>query len=186
MNPRWTLDGLTGEPVLVVTKDADEPERHERLPPDVAARLVRSWLLAPEARGALQDMVWTVRGGLCFSTPPSSDAEIAVEIDLVRAFDVGDLVLLRIADVEGTGGPKPKRPSTIPPIQPVKKTWIEVELLDEDGKPVATDLLLTLPDGTKKTLPIEGFVRIDNIDPGTCDIQFPKIDAREWKRSQGR
>ncbi len=185
--PRWTLEGLAGERVLVVTKHADEPGRHVRLPPEIANRLIRSWLLEPSARGALLDMYATIRGALALSFPPSSEAEGLVELDLTRAFESGALVLLAIAEVAGSPGAQPViPPKTDPPKRPTQKSWIEIEMVDEDGAPVETDLLLTLPDGTKRTIPFRGFVRVDDIDPGTCDIEFPKIDAREWQRSQGR
>lgn len=185
--PLWSLEGATGERVLVVTAGSAVPERHVRLPAEVACRLVRAWLLDPSARGALLDMHATVRGQLALSTPPSVEADSLLEVDLCRAFDVGDLVLVRVADVDPGTGPRPGvTPGSDPPQPLPKRSWIEIELVDEDGAPVATDLLLTLPDGTKRTIPFRGLVRIDDIDPGTCDIEFPKLDAREWRRTEAR
>jgi type VI secretion system secreted protein VgrG len=59
-----------------------------------------------------------------------------------------------------------------------EKTFIEVEVVDEDGKPLSDEeYLLVLPDGSKKTgkLDASGKLRFENIDPGECQISFPKL-----------
>ncbi|MEW5979686.1 MAG: type VI secretion system tip protein TssI/VgrG [Acidobacteriota bacterium] len=66
-----------------------------------------------------------------------------------------------------------------------KKSWIEIELVDDQGKPVPGEKYrVTLPDGTtidEGTLDDKGFARIDGIDPGTCKITFPNLDKDAWK-----
>ena len=70
--------------------------------------------------------------------------------------------------------------------EPKVKTWIEIVLLDQDGRPVGREpYQLTLPDGATRSgnLDDNGFVRVEGIVPGSCDVSFPKIDAREWWRA---
>jgi len=66
-------------------------------------------------------------------------------------------------------------------------TWIEVQLVDNVGNGVAGEpYAVTLPDGTtvaEGTLNEKGLVRIDGIDPGTCQITFPALDGRSWDRT---
>jgi type VI secretion system secreted protein VgrG len=66
-----------------------------------------------------------------------------------------------------------------------KKSWIEIELLDDEGKPVPGETYrVTLPDGTtvaEGTLDEKGFARVGNIDPGTCKVTFPKLHKDAWK-----
>jgi len=67
-----------------------------------------------------------------------------------------------------------------------KKTWVEVELLDYNCRPVkGAKVEITLPDGstTRAVLSSEGTLKVNGIDPGACTVTFPDIDGREWKRS---
>jgi len=66
-----------------------------------------------------------------------------------------------------------------------KKHWIEIRLADEEGKPVPGEpYRITLPDGSTVadgTLDDKGFARVDNIDPGACEVTFPNRDKEAWK-----
>jgi len=80
----------------------------------------------------------------------------------------------------------PKKPPKISESSDTKvKTWIAIRLLDEDGKPVPdVAYSVTLPDGSIMTgsLDDQGCARFDEIDPGQCQVSFPEIHAKEWKR----
>src|SRR5262245_6525821 len=66
-----------------------------------------------------------------------------------------------------------------------KKSWIEIEMVDEQDKPVSGEKYrITLPDGTtidEGTLDEKGCARIENIDPGSCKITFPNLDQDAWE-----
>lgn len=65
------------------------------------------------------------------------------------------------------------------------KSWIEIELVDDDDSPVPYEPYeLRLPDGTilNARLDGNGFARYSNIDPGNCLICFPKRDHADWHR----
>ena len=67
-----------------------------------------------------------------------------------------------------------------------KKAWIEIQLVDEDGKPVAGEpYKVTLPDGTVAdgTLDNKGSARIEHIDPGSCKVTFPNMDQESWEKA---
>lgn len=58
------------------------------------------------------------------------------------------------------------------------KDWIEVELFDDKGRPVAdTDYILRLPDGTEKRGRLDGSgkARVDDVPPGKFRIVFPEL-----------
>jgi type VI secretion system secreted protein VgrG len=67
-----------------------------------------------------------------------------------------------------------------------KTSWVEIELRDEDGAPVAGEAYqITLPDGkvlATGTLDEKGFARVDGIDPGKCKVTFPNMDGRTWSK----
>jgi hypothetical protein len=66
-----------------------------------------------------------------------------------------------------------------------EKTWIEIELVDENDEPVPGEKYrITLPDGrvAEGTLDTNGSARVSGIDPGTCQITFPDLDKEAWER----
>ena len=67
-----------------------------------------------------------------------------------------------------------------------EKSWIEIELVDEEDNPVPGEKYkVTLPDGSvaQGTLDENGFVHIGGIDPGTCQITFPDLDKDAWEKA---
>jgi Rhs element Vgr protein len=71
-------------------------------------------------------------------------------------------------------------------IEEKKLSWVEIELVDEEGGPVSSEkYVIELPDGTKKEgmLDSEGRARVEGIDPGTCNVSFPDRDPKDWKKS---
>jgi hypothetical protein len=67
-----------------------------------------------------------------------------------------------------------------------KKSWIEIELIDEDDEPVPGERYqIELPDGSvaRGTLDQNGFARVDGIDPGTCKVTFPELDKEAWEKA---
>ena len=63
------------------------------------------------------------------------------------------------------------------------RTWIEVQLVGEDGKPIAGETCaIMLPGGriVTRTTGQDGVVRLEGIAPGTCRISFPRLDHDLW------
>jgi hypothetical protein len=59
---------------------------------------------------------------------------------------------------------------------------MEIEILDDEGKPVANArYAVRLPDKSMRrgSLDARGLARFDDIDPGSCEVSFPEIDIRE-------
>jgi type VI secretion system secreted protein VgrG len=71
-----------------------------------------------------------------------------------------------------------------PPAEEEDRTWIEIEMVDDTGQPVAGERYrVTLPDGSVRegTLDQNGFAHIGGIEPGTCEITFPELDEDMWE-----
>ncbi len=66
-----------------------------------------------------------------------------------------------------------------------KISWIEIEMVDEEGKPVpGMPYRITLPDGATVaggTTDENGFARVDFIEPGNCKVTFPTLDQEAWE-----
>ena len=79
---------------------------------------------------------------------------------------------IQLSATQGTGGDKLRPPS-----------WIEVQLVGEDGAPVPNETYaITLPGGkvVSGALDREGKVRVEPIPPGNCKVSFPKLDQDAW------
>lgn len=183
--PSWILRGLGGEPLLVQTFDAPRDPAWEVLDPMFVLGYLERWLEDPASRALLLDIHATLFGALDATTWALGEERRWLRPELRLAFERLDLIVL----IErGLSSGPPRRPTPIPPSPkpgpPQKeKTFIEIVLLDQDGKPVAGErFVITLPDGAKVNgnLDAKGFKRVDGIDPGTCDVEFPDIDGREW------
>lgn len=70
-------------------------------------------------------------------------------------------------------------PESAPPPVDVEKTWIRVQLVGEDRKPLANEKCkITLPDGSTVdgTTNADGALEFSSINEGVCDVVFPDID----------
>jgi uncharacterized Zn-binding protein involved in type VI secretion len=60
-------------------------------------------------------------------------------------------------------------------------TWVAVEAIDQNGNPLANEPCeVMLPNGEvrKDKLNAQGKLRIDDIEPGSCQVVFPKLQER--------
>ncbi len=65
-------------------------------------------------------------------------------------------------------------------------TWVGLELKDKDGKPVPNESYeVKLADGSIRSgkLDKDGKARLAGVKPGSCEVRFPKIDKKEWKKA---
>jgi hypothetical protein len=69
-----------------------------------------------------------------------------------------------------------------PPQEPPKH-WIEVELVSDDGRPLAgRRYRLELPDGSVRegVFDDKGLLREEGVDPGSCSLTLPTESEDEW------
>ena len=67
-----------------------------------------------------------------------------------------------------------------------KKTWIAIELVDDQDLPVPGEpYRVELPDGSvaEGTLDAKGKAKIEGIPAGSCKVTFPKMDGRSWAKA---
>lgn len=105
-----------------------------------------------------------------------------------------------LADVAGSGeaskgesqnqsgkadNPPPHKPPETEEEKERKTSWIEIELVGEDDKPIPGERFeIILPDGTMAsgTLNEKGMARVEGIEQGTCKIRFPELDKEAWEK----
>jgi hypothetical protein len=130
----------------------------------------------------------TPRAATILSTRPRRDLDDVVH--LVQG-NVLALLELRVPHPIRSGGRERPEPGPLPPpVPPVPpgptRSWIEIELVDQDSQPVPGErYVVKLPDGTLREgrLNDRGFAREDGFDPGMCSVGFPGLAPQEWKRA---
>ena len=130
------------------------------------------------------------------AAPAASDADVAAE--LARRIVAEGLQVVRCGEemlgaaAASTVSSQEAAAST--PLQdeeaaaaeetPAEEThWIEIELLDDAGKPVANELyVVELPDGSaiQGRTGSDGRARVDGVDPGTAKVSFPDLDKASY------
>ena len=118
---------------------------------------------------------------------PPAEPDVAQDADQADPGQVEQVKAGQRESKSGKYGSSPAKPYKPPETQEEaeqKKSWIEIEMVDEDDKPVPGETYrITLPDDSvaEGTLDGEGCARIDGIDPGTCKVTFPKLDQEAWE-----
>lgn len=130
----------------------------------------------------------TPRSGTACNAVSPITPNIAYEADNADPGEVARVKAEQFQQEKGKYGTTPVQPHkrAEAETQEDKPSWIEIELIDDDDQPVPGEPYeVTLPDGSLAagTLDQNGFARIDGIDPGSCQITFPKLDVDAWNRA---
>ncbi len=110
--------------------------------------------------------------------------EAAADADVANPGEAAKLKAKQIEKKEGKYGSEQVKPHKSTEEDIEEKSWIEIELVDEEDEPVPGEKYkITLPDASvaKGTLDNKGFARIEGIEPGTCQITFPNLDKDAWE-----
>ncbi len=169
-------------------QDGDTPVR-----PVLAASWLRSWLVNLEHRAEVIEAYSWLSTGAPRARGWLDERELNafVRPAIERALETGELVLVERAP-RGQWKPavfvvpaEPKGPA--PKEEPKStKTWVEFEVLDENGDALADEKWeAQLPDGTKKNGKTDsrGLARFDDIDPGLVQFRLVERDGDTWKSS---
>ena len=103
----------------------------------------------------------------------------------------GDVRLDGTPEVLINQGPQSLPPAAVSPfveevlpvVLPKPKTWIEIVLKDDRGRPSAGERYqIRLPDGTTQhgLLDGHGKARVEGIEPGSAQVSFPDTDGDDW------
>lgn len=185
----WEIQELSGKFLIYRWRPLTAEEKvHEYVP---TAQVIGHWLEDLRSRRAALEMYEFASGDALRGSLGIDPSRVVKQIE--DAFQRRSLVCLRIHRQSGSGnrkkdeeGPKAVAPPTKQAPQRAGKPrdWIAIELVDEKGKPIPNERFrIELPDGsyTEGKLDGAGQARLNDIDPGTCQVTFPDIDGKEWK-----
>ena len=148
--------------------------------------LLRRLAAEPENRPQLRRFLTETESGL--PVDRLDDAAVLAQTERAllggRASLVEGPELPRLVGIDGDVADETPPPTSARAAQ-AALTWIEIKLIGEDDKPIPGEAYrVELVDGSVQEgrLDAEGFVRIDQIDPGTCTVTFPALDEEAWKR----
>ena len=125
-------------------------------------------------------------------SPGSASAPTAPTVALAAdAADPGEVEKIKAEQRKtqtGKYGKTPGKPHQPPQSEEEKekqkkKSWIEIKLLDVEGKPVPGEpYRVVLPDQSiaEGSLDQDGFTRIEGFESGNCQVSFPRRDKRSW------
>ena len=191
MRREWRVREPDRDILIVSRLDASPEERRKALVPAQSALRVSQWFsdwLGAGAlnRGRVVDLLGIVNQP---HAAPWDLPNVWIQKQLGAAFETGRLLAIPVALPVASGfsktlaAPAEAEPPPPPP-GPDELTWVEIELVDLDGKPVpGRKYKVTLSSGIERvgSLNNQGLARIESIDPGSCKVSFPDIDGREWK-----
>lgn len=124
------------------------------------------------------------KSGKAGSPVEASGPEMPEEADVPDPNEVAKIKAEQVKKKEGKYGSVPVKPHKPTEEDIEEKSWIEIELVDEEDQPVPGEKYkITLPEGSvaQGTLDNKGFARVEGIDPGTCQITFPNLDKDAWE-----
>ncbi|MBI2687962.1 MAG: hypothetical protein HYX27_16765 [Acidobacteria bacterium] len=160
----------------IAMRSADVHAGLSPLPAQFAARVIERALMNPGDVNQLAELAHAIDGG--------TNRGAVKGARMLRAVQSGQWVLFR----ENLTIPVLRLPTPEPVAEQLKKakvvkTWVEMEVVDENGKPViGRGFTCMLPDGAIQTgtLDNKGRVRFEGIDPGNCAFSLTDTHAADW------
>jgi len=148
------------------------------IPAAQAGRLVERELLRPSDLSSLMELAQAMAGA-------NRRAQLRA---ISRGLHSGAWALLPPVSEGPALVPRPRVESVAEQLRvaKVQKTWVEMEVVDDFGRPVpGQSYLCMMPDGKLETgtLDSRGRVRFDGIDPGTCVFSLVDLDEETWAKA---
>jgi hypothetical protein len=194
---------LSGGAFVEVASKVDPGERANAVPLSSAAANLDRWCADDAAWPRLHRLYESLTGEV-LRAPTAVDIEERIKPRLRRALEGGRLLVFdgpRASATQapaaelGVHGKKPEKVAAPPPAPkraprvmkapPPELTFIEIVLADEDGVPAAGERYeVRLPNGEIRsgTLDEDGKARVERIPDGQCEVTFPDLDGRDWRR----
>jgi len=192
MRKSWRLQGIFKSYIIIHKTDLHPDEETEKGLAFLSNEIDR-WLSDPFSRRDLLDMYSSISGNNIFGIIkiPFHDLRKRLKPRLEMAFHREEFVALAVvprrAFLSDAAGESAAIITTSRVLRPssLKTSWVEIELVDEEGNPVGGEKYqVILTDGSKRegVLDTNGYARVDGFTRGTCKISFPNLDTAAWER----
>lgn len=183
----WRLRGLMDGYLVVRAADVHPGEEKDRIAAEAVLWRLRGWRGDFAAERTLLDVYEAlggrVRAGLSNLERRSFLEQVWTEVE--EAFQVERLALLQLPrPVFIPSEPEEKEEEEWEEEEIVPKSWVGIELKDEDGAPVAGQRVrIKLPDGSAREAVTDskGRVRLDGVEAGKCQVELLGIDGADWR-----
>jgi hypothetical protein len=129
------------------------------------------------------------KSGKAGSAVAPAEPKAPEEADVADPGEVAAIKARQREQKQGKYGSQKAPPFQKPTKEEIKEkklVWIEIEMVDEAGAPVVGEKYkIELGDGTvsEGTLGSDGKARLDGIEPGSCKVSFPDLDAEAWEKA---
>lgn len=193
MRKKWHLR-KDSDTIIIVRRLDLFPEELDTIHPQLLIGCLDRWLADPLAAQVMLDMHQCFYGRSLINRQSTDREELRKSLRgwLEHAFRCRQLVAVLARELENTHGTTdgPEQSKESAPAAPQRSqherrtTWIEIELVDALGTPVPFERFrLEAPDGIfhEGQLDAQGQARVDSIEPGICELNFPDRDLREWR-----
>lgn len=128
------------------------------------------------------------KSGKAGSAVTPAEPEAPEEADVADPGSVAEIKAEQRKTQSGKYGSTPVKPHKPPQTEEEKeekKSWIEIEMVDEEDNPVPGEKYrITLADNSvaEGTLDEKGFARVEGIESGNCKVTFPNLDKEAWEK----
>jgi hypothetical protein len=182
----WRLRGLMDEYLVVRGTELSYEEQEHRIDAAVVPWRLGRWRGDSSAERTLLE-IYEALGGRVRAGLSSLERQAFLEqvwTQLKEAFQTGRLALVKVAQPLFVPGEGEKAQETDWEDESEPTSWVGLLLEDEKGQPVAGQRVrIKLADGTlRESISDEkGRLRLDGIPLGNCQVEFPGVDAGDWR-----
>jgi hypothetical protein len=115
-----------------------------------------------------------------------AEAKMAYEADVADPGQIEKAKTEQRAHGIGKYGSTPAKPPEQEQSNDEPLTWIEIQLVDDDGQPIPSEVYVVKTSDNHEysgTLDDKGFARIEGIRKGSVTVTFPRLDEQYWMRA---
>ncbi|MBN1960741.1 MAG: hypothetical protein JW841_07320 [Deltaproteobacteria bacterium] len=179
MSNRWHFWSLFKQIGVVTYFAADDYDHKNKLLPHTAMSLLSNVLYDPTYRSDFCEILTHC----CEFSDCDRLSTLALANILQRQIENGFLLVVKLPEDLDLNAIAPQIKDNINVATTSLDSWIEIELINDDGYPVANErykIITAKGQEISGTLDDNGYAYIKGIVAGTCKVTFPDLPADGW------